>query len=110
MRPAPAPGLGVGDRGVGHRLLVLAAPGRQRVADAVQRLADAGDVAVAEDRPDALDEALALSVICTLSQRIIACAAVSRTVPPIGSLPGVLHATASRAAARALSQIAQSRA
>ena len=60
MRPAAALRLGVGDRRVRHRLLVLAAPGRQRVADAVQRLADAGDVAVAEDRPDALDEALAV--------------------------------------------------
>ena len=60
MGAAPALGLGVGDRRMRHRLLVLAAPGRERVADAVQRLADAGDVAVAEDRPDALDEALAV--------------------------------------------------
>src|SRR4051794_11167246 len=43
-----------------HGLLVLATPGRQRVADTVQCLADAGDVAVAEDRPHPLDEALAL--------------------------------------------------
>ncbi len=57
--PAPL-GLGIGDRGMGHGLLVLATPGRQRVANAVQGLADAGDVAVAEDRPHAFDEALAL--------------------------------------------------
>ena len=105
--------LGVGDRGVGHRLLVLAAPGRQRVADAVQRLADAGDVAVAEDRPDALDEAL------TVLGHLHAQPAHHRLrggqpdcsahrFPSLGVLRA--HATASRAAARALSQIAQSRA
>ena len=51
------------------------------------------------------------SVICTLSQRIIACAAVSRIVP-LMPLPSqfVFHATTSRAVARALSQTAQSRA
>ena len=45
---------------MGHALLVLAAPGRQGVADAVERLADACDVAVAEDRPNAFDEPFAL--------------------------------------------------
>ena len=60
LRPAAAVGLGVGNSGVRHRLLVLAAPGWKRGADPVQRLADAGDVAVAEDRPYALDEALAV--------------------------------------------------
>ena len=47
-----------------HRLLVMRAVGRQLIARAPQRLAEAGDVAMAEDRPDAgeqrLDAALAL--------------------------------------------------
>ena len=53
MRTAAALGLGIGDRGMSHGLLVLATPGRQRLADPMQSLADAGHVAVAEDRPDA---------------------------------------------------------
>jgi hypothetical protein len=51
---------GIGDGRVRHGLLVLAAPGRQGIADAAQCLADPGDIAVPEDRPDAVDEALAL--------------------------------------------------
>ena len=43
--------LGVGDRGERHALLVVGAVGRQLVAHLVERLADAGDIAVAEDRP-----------------------------------------------------------
>ena len=39
-----------------HALLVVSPEGRQRIADAGQRLANAGDVAVAEDRPDAGEE------------------------------------------------------
>ncbi len=48
--------LGVGDRGMRHRLLVVGAEGRQLVAHLIERLADAGDIAVAEDRPDAAEE------------------------------------------------------
>ena len=54
--------LGVGDRGMGHRLLVLAAPGGQRVADPVQGLPQARDVAMPEDGPDAGQEGLAVRV------------------------------------------------
>ena len=54
--------LGVGDGGVGHALLVVAAPGREVVAGGVERLADAGDVAVAEDRPAAGEEGHAVLV------------------------------------------------
>ncbi len=46
-------GLGEADRRQRHRLLVLAAPGRQLVLDRLQGLAQAGDVAVAEDREHA---------------------------------------------------------
>ena len=49
-------GLGEADRGQRHRLLVLAAPGRQLVLHRLQRLAEAGDVAVPEDREDAGEE------------------------------------------------------
>ena len=66
MRTAATLGLGIGDRGMGHGLLVLATPGRQRLADPVQSLADAGHVAVAEDCPDAFDEALA--ILCHLNR------------------------------------------
>ena len=55
MRTAAALDLGIGDRGMGHGLLVLATPGRQRLTDPVQSLADAGHVTVTEDRPNALD-------------------------------------------------------
>ena len=51
------PRLGEADRGQRHRLLVLAAPGRQLVLDRLQRLAEAGDVAVAEDREHARETA-----------------------------------------------------
>src|SRR3546814_18055920 len=49
---APAQGLGVGDGSVAHRLLVVRAVGRQRVANAGQRPAEPGDVAGAENRPE----------------------------------------------------------
>jgi hypothetical protein len=52
--------LGEGDRRVRHRLLVVRAVGRQDVAMRVQRLAEAGDVAVAEDRPHAAEQLLAV--------------------------------------------------
>ena len=45
-----------GDRRVRHRLLVVRTVGRQFGAMAIQRLADAGDVAVAEDRPHAAEQ------------------------------------------------------
>ena len=50
--------LGEGDGRVGHRLLVVAAPCRQRLAHAVKRLAQTRDVAVTEDGPDTRDEGL----------------------------------------------------
>ena len=66
---------------MGHGLFVLAAPGRQGVPVGMQRLAEAGDIAMAEDRPDAFDEAAAvLGRRCTESQRTMACAAVRRIV------------------------------
>ena len=49
-------GFGVGDAGQRHRLLVLAAPGRQPVLDRLERLAEAGDVAMAEDREHAAEQ------------------------------------------------------
>ena len=107
MRPAAPLGLGVGDGGMGHGLLVLAAPGRQRVADAVQRLADAGDVAVAEDRPDALDEALALlgHLHAQPAHHRLRRGQPDRSAHRFPPLCPSAHATASRAAARALSQM-----
>jgi hypothetical protein len=54
---APAEvGFREGDRRVRHRLLVVRAIRRQLRAVAIERFADAGDVAVAEDRPDAREE------------------------------------------------------
>ena len=58
----PAPGLGEADGGQRHGLLVLPAPGRQPVLDRFQRLREAGDVAVAEDREHAGEERNALAV------------------------------------------------
>ena len=80
-------------------LLVVRAIGRQRVPRAVQRLAEAGDIAVAENRPHAgeiRDLARRRSRRTGWSQRTAACAAVSRTVvvmPPAS--------TAARAARQA---------
>ncbi len=54
--PAAEVRLRVGDRRVRHRLLVVGAVRRQRRAMPVQRLADAGDVAVTEDRPHAAEQ------------------------------------------------------
>ena len=101
-RPLAPLRLGIGDRGMGHGLLVLAAPGRQGVADAVQRLADACDVAVAEDRPNAFDEPFAL--LGHLDRE-----------PPHHGLRGretdrLAHAASSVAPLRASSQMRQSRA
>ena len=50
---APPGRLGEPDRGQRHPLLVLTAPRRQRVAGLLERLTEAGDVAVTEDREDA---------------------------------------------------------
>ena len=54
--PAPHVRLGVGDRGVRHALLVVRAEGGQVAPMLVQRLADAGDVAVTEDGEDAAEQ------------------------------------------------------
>ena len=60
---APAArGLGEGDRRMRHRLLVMGAVGRQRLARGVKRLAEPGDIAVAEDGEHALDEPLLAAV------------------------------------------------
>ncbi len=40
-----------------------AAPGWQGIADPMEGLANASDIAVTKDRPDAFDEALAILVI-----------------------------------------------
>ena len=55
-------GLGVADGQVGQRLLVAALHERHHVAELVQRLAHAGDVAVAEDAESGGDEPAALAV------------------------------------------------
>ncbi len=52
----PPLGLGEADRGERHRLLVLPAPGRELVLHRLQRLRQAGDVAVSEDRENAGEE------------------------------------------------------
>ena len=49
--PTPVHRLGIADGGQGHRLFVVRAVGGQNVAMRLQCLADAGDVAMAEDRP-----------------------------------------------------------
>ncbi len=53
---ATLPGLGIGNRRMGHRLLVLAPVGGQNVLVGMQRLTQTGNVAMSEDRPDAFDE------------------------------------------------------
>ena len=45
-----------------HGLLVVGAIGRQRVARGVERFADSRDIAVAEDREHALEQALLTAV------------------------------------------------
>ena len=47
----PGAGLGEGNRGMGHCLLVMGAEGGQRVARGIQRLAQRRHIAVAEDGP-----------------------------------------------------------
>ena len=59
-RPPPLHRLGIGNRGMGHRLLVLAAPGRQSLANPMQRLPQTRHVAMAENRPDTRDKPLAV--------------------------------------------------
>ncbi len=54
--PPPHVGLGVGDRGMRHRLLVVRPVGRKLIAIPVQGFADTGDVAVAEDREHAAEQ------------------------------------------------------
>jgi hypothetical protein len=53
---APAHRFGVADRGECHALLVLAAPRRQFVARLLERLPEAGHVAVPEDREHAREQ------------------------------------------------------
>ena len=60
--PPAAHGLGVGDGGEGHRLLVVAAVGRQLVLDRLERLAKRRHVAMAEDREDAREDRHVLAV------------------------------------------------
>ena len=54
--------LGKGDRRICHALLVLGAVGRQRVLDAMQRLADTGDIAMAENGEDTAEDRGLLTV------------------------------------------------
>ena len=59
---AAALGLGEGDRGERHRLLVLAAPGRKLLLHGLERLAQAGDVAMAEDGEHAGEQRRVLAI------------------------------------------------
>src|SRR5690606_20818285 len=61
-RPPAAELLGIGDRSVRHRLLVVAAIGGQLVANGIKRFAQGSHIAMAEDCPDAGDERLAVLV------------------------------------------------
>src|SRR5579864_7790779 len=54
--------LSEGDRSTRHRLLVVGAQDRQAIPDGVERLAEPGDIAVAEDRPDSCEQGLLLAV------------------------------------------------
>ena len=54
--------LGEGDGGERHRLLVLAAPGRQFLLHGFERFTQAGDVAVAEDGEHAGEQRRVLAV------------------------------------------------
>ena len=92
--------LGVGDRGIGHALLVVAAVGGEELALGMERLADAGDVAVAEDRPAAGDEGHALLVELVAD---VADGGLGR-----GQADG-LHAAAPSCVPRASSQVRQRR-
>ena len=57
-----AGGFGVGNGGERHGLLVLAAKGGQRITGGVQSFPQAGDVAVAENGPDAGEDRLAIGI------------------------------------------------
>ncbi len=59
---AAALGLGEADGGQRHGLLVLAAPGGQHVLHRLERLREAGDVAVPEDREDPRKEGNFLAI------------------------------------------------
>ena len=61
-QPPPVVRLGEGDRRMGHRLFIVRAIGRQGLATLVERFAEAGDVGVTEDRPDAGDQRPDLAV------------------------------------------------
>ena len=54
--PPSSHGLRVGHGRQRHRLLVVTTPGRQPILDGLQRFAEAGHVAVPEDREDAGEE------------------------------------------------------
>ena len=81
---AAAHRLGIGGGGVRHGLLVMGAVGRQRIADLVERLAHAGDIAMAEDREDAARRSArflpSITVFCAARKRTSACAMVRRIV------------------------------
>ena len=76
---------GVGGGGKAHALLVLAAIKRQHVPVIVERFAEAGDVAMAENAEAAAAKALAdrpsISMNCAARYRTMACAVVRRTSP-----------------------------
>ncbi len=48
--------LGIGNRRMSHGLLIMAAPGHELVADAMQRLAKPSHIAMAKNRPDTSDK------------------------------------------------------
>ena len=113
MNAAAEARLGEGDRGMRHALLVVRAIGRQLVAHLVERLADAGDVAVAEDRQDAAEDRHASRRRSRSSGRVrkraSACAMVRRIglrhgrSPPASSfMPPRGRARASHASVEAL--------
>jgi hypothetical protein len=73
---------------MGHGLFVLAAPGRQTRRDPVQRLAQPATLPWPKIAQTPSMKRSPSSVICTDSQRTMACAAVRRIVViiPLGSL------------------------
>jgi hypothetical protein len=69
-----------------HALLVVRAIGRQLVAHLIERLAQPGDIAMAEDRPDAAEDRHLLAVDhghLPRHERASACAMVRRMVDSI---------------------------
>ena len=87
--PAPLR-LGISNRRMRHRLLVMRAEGRQTITHGIQRLPQSGHISMAEDRPYAAEQRVAAIIGGDALRREIAHQGLRRRQSDHGRSPGLM--------------------